>query len=331
MNIYFTFDYELFFGSVSGTVQNCMIKPTNELIKIAEKYNVKFTFFVDSGFLIKLDEYRKKYTILEKDYRDVLEQLQYLDKTGHSLQLHIHPHWEDSHFDGKKWIIDTTRYRLHQFNREEIDSIVDRYKTVLTDIVGNKIFAFRAGGWCIQPFDLIKDALKKHNIWLDSTVYKNGVNLSKTHYFDFRNVPVLNQWRFENDPLIEESDGFFYEIPISASVVSPLFFWKFAITKKFPIQKHKMFGDGIPVGSSNTSIFKMLTSYSYAAVSCDGYKSSLLNKAYRKILKTGNKHFVIIGHPKAISNYSLNKIDTFIKLHNADITLFKNDLNTLKG
>ena len=52
MNIYFTFDYELFFGSNSGTIENCIVKPTNELIKIANKYNVKFTFFVDSGFLI---------------------------------------------------------------------------------------------------------------------------------------------------------------------------------------------------------------------------------------------------------------------------------------
>ena len=69
MNVYFTFDYELFFGSNSGTVQNCILKPTYELIKIAEKHNVKFVFFVDSGFLIKLDEYRKSFPILENDYK----------------------------------------------------------------------------------------------------------------------------------------------------------------------------------------------------------------------------------------------------------------------
>jgi len=321
MNIYFTFDYELFFGSNSGTVQNCIIKPTNELIKIANKYNVKFTFFVDSGFLIKLDEYRKKYPILEKDYQDIKEQLQYLDKTGHSIQLHIHPHWEDSYFDGKKWIIDTSRYRLHQFNQDEINDIVYRYKKVLTDIVGDKVFAYRAGGWCIQPFEKINKALKKYNIFLDSTVYKNGVNLSKTHFFDFRNMPNKSTWKFNSDPLAEDKNGFFSEIPISSYNVSPLFFWKFAITKKFPTSKHKMYGDGTPVGASNTSILKMLTKYSYSAVSCDGYKSSVLKDSYKNAFKRGNKHFVVIGHPKAQSSYSIKQLDLFINQYNSECSI----------
>lgn len=319
MNVYFTFDYELFFGPKSGTVQNCIIKPTNELIKIAEKYGVKFVFFVDSGFLLKLQEYKEKYSILEKDYNDIVEQLEYLHKTGHDIQLHVHPHWEDSYFDGKKWVIDTSRYRLHQFAENEIDNIIYRYKKVLTEIVGNKVFAFRAGGWCIQPFAKIKNALKKHNVWLDSTVYRNGVNLSTTHYFDFRGAPKKDNWKFENDPLIEDANGFFTEIPISSQRLSPLFFWKFAITRKIPTKKHKMFGDGIPVGSPSSSILKMLTSYSYSVVSCDGYKSSTLKRAYKNAKKDKQNHFVVIGHPKALSYYAINKIDNFLSKYSEEI------------
>ncbi len=57
MNIFLTYDYELFFGEESGSVDKCMIEPTNELLKIAKEFNIKMTFFVDIGYLIKLKEF----------------------------------------------------------------------------------------------------------------------------------------------------------------------------------------------------------------------------------------------------------------------------------
>ena len=54
MNIFLTYDYELFFGESTGSVDKCMIEPTNQLLKIAKEFNIKMTFFVDVGYLIKL-------------------------------------------------------------------------------------------------------------------------------------------------------------------------------------------------------------------------------------------------------------------------------------
>jgi hypothetical protein len=322
MNVYITFDYELFFGINTGTVENSILKPTRELIKIAEKYNIKFVFFVDSGFLIKLDEYRKKFPVLENDYQKIIAQIQYLNDTGHDIQLHIHPHWEDSYFDGNKWIIDTSRYRLQQFDENEIDDIVYRYKKVLTKIVGNKVFAYRAGGWCIQPFEKINKALKKHNIWLDSTVFLGGRNLSHTHYFDFTKAPKKSSWKFDNNPMIEDKDGFFTEIPISSQKVNPLFYWKFAFTKKITTNIHKIFGDGLPVGASKKDILKMLFMPSWLAISCDGYKSILLDNAYNKAKNNNNNNFVVIGHPKAQTLFSLNNLEKFIIKNKLSIVVF---------
>ena len=176
MNIFLTFDYEIYFGENHGTVQKCIIEPTKELIRIADKYNVHFSFFVDCGFILKLDEFRKKYPVLEKDYEAVTTQVQELSEKGHDIQLHIHPHWEDSSFDGTKWKIDTSRYKLADFEKGAIDGIVSKYKKVLTDLTGKKVFAYRAGGWCLQPFSHVKEAFKNHKISLDSTVYKDGSN-----------------------------------------------------------------------------------------------------------------------------------------------------------
>ena len=312
-NILITLDYELFFGSRVGTLQNCILTPTNKLIKVLDKYGVKATFFVDSGYLVRLEELQEQFPILKKEYDTLSSQIKALDRDGHSIQLHIHPHWEDSTFDGKNWIMDTKRYRLHQFSEEEIDDIVYRYKKVLTNLIGDKVFAHRAGGWCIQPFEKINNALKKHNIYLDSTLFKNGKNDSHTHYFNFKNMPEKTEWKFENDPLKENKNGFFKEVPISAYKLSPLFFWKLVYIKKFGGTEHQTFGDGSAAGGSQIDKLRMLTRYTHSVVSIDGFKSSFLEKAYQSFLKKKDcKNFVIIGHPKSMSEYSLKKLERFI-------------------
>ena len=315
-NILLTFDYELFFGSNSGTQKKCIIEPSNKIINLLKKYQIKATFFVDSGYLLKLQAYKDIYPQIESDYQTVISQIEILHKEGHEIQLHIHPHWEDSHYNGKKWIIDTTRYRLHDFSKKEVDNIVYRYKKVLTDIVGDNIFVYRAGGWSIQPFLHIKDALKKHNIWMDSTLFENGRNSSTTHYFNFKNIPNKTAWSFEDDPTKEDSKGFFKEIPISAYRLSPIFFWKLVYFKKFGGRKHKNFGDGSATGGSELDKLRMLTQYTNSVVSMDGYKISFLEKAYRNFLeKEDSNNFVVIAHPKSMSEYSLEKLEIFIKKH----------------
>ena len=315
-NILLTFDYELFFGRHTGTQENCMIKPTNFIVELLDKYNIKATFFVDSGYILKLQEYKELHPILEERYDALITQIKALDKGGHSIQLHIHPHWEDSYFNGDRWVVNTSRYRLHDFSSLEIDEIVRSYKKVLTDIIGDKIFAHRAGGWCIQPFSALRKAFKKHNIWLDSTVFQNGKNHSETHYFDFKHVPNKTEWNFEETPTQEWKDGFFTEVPISSYRVSPFFFWKLVYYKKFGGDEYKIFGDGTAAGGSKWDKLRMLTRATNSVVSVDGLKVSFLEQAYQKFLKREDfKNFVIIGHPKSTSKYSLKKLETFILKH----------------
>jgi len=50
-----TFDYELFFKR-SGTFDNSLFRPTNELIKIFDIYAIKATFFIDVLYYQRLLE-----------------------------------------------------------------------------------------------------------------------------------------------------------------------------------------------------------------------------------------------------------------------------------
>jgi hypothetical protein len=329
MNIYLSFDYEIYFGENSGTVHKCIVYPTSELIRIAEKYDARFSFFVDCGFLIKLNKYRKSYPQLESDYTAIVRQLTYLSRTGHDIQLHIHPHWEDSYYDGKKWIMNVSRYKLSDFDESQIEDIVYRYKKELTDITGKEVFAFRAGGWCLQPFDKIKNAFIKHQVTLDSTVFKNGFYKSENYHYDFRDAPDKDLYRFENDPTQENKTGFFMEMPIATIRNSPLFFWRlFLLGRKNPYF-HKPLGDGRAMAAKGYRK-KLLTSFSNNPVSVDGYNARLLGTALKQCIKKKFNHFVIIGHPKALSRYSLQKIEQFIAKNNAQhhfitYTQFKNN------
>lgn len=312
MNIYITFDYELYFGENTGTVEKCIIHPASELIRIAEKNDVRFSFFVDSGFILKLNEYRKKFPQLEEDYQAVIGQVKYLSDTGHDIQLHIHPHWEDSFFDGNKWVMDVKRYKLADFNERDIADIVTRYKKVLTDITNKPVFAFRAGGWCLQPFSKLKKAFLDNRIKLDSSVFKDGYYSSEQYSYDFRNAPDKDIYRFENEPEVEDENGSFIELPISRIRNSPLFFWRlFFLGRKDPYN-HKPLGDGRAMAAPGYRK-KLLTQFTDNPVSVDGYNAHLLEMSLKILTNKKKIHMVAIGHPKALSRYSIQKIGEFVE------------------
>lgn len=158
-DIVFALDYELFFGKNTGTIENCLITPTDELIKTTDKYGIKYTFFVDSGYLINLKNNSSKK--LQNEYKLIANHLTSLAKSGHDIQLHIHPHWEESVFSNGCWSIDYSKFKLQSFDDEKIRNIVKDYKNCLEEITEKPITSYRAGGWCIQPFIKIKNAIAK--------------------------------------------------------------------------------------------------------------------------------------------------------------------------
>jgi hypothetical protein len=316
VNIYLTFDYELYFGENPGTVERCILQPTRELIRIGKDLNTPFVFFIDCGFILKLDEFRKKFPVLEDDYKNLCSQVKDLSAAGHDVQLHIHPHWEDSYFDGNKWIIDVKRYKLSDFSEPEIKEIVQRYKKVLTDLSGKEVFAYRAGGWCLQPFDKLRSALRENGVSVDSSVFRNGKFSTEQYAYDFRGAPDKDLYRFETDPVTEDKKGFFTEVPISPIRNSPLFFWTLFLLGRIDPYRHKPLGDGraMPAPGYRKNL---LTRFTDNPVSMDGYNASLLQRALRRLGRKGAENMVVIGHPKALSRYSLETIAGFI-LKNKD-------------
>jgi hypothetical protein len=314
MRTLLTLDYEVFFGRDTGTVARTMLEPTEALLRVADRHGAKLVFFVDAGFILRLRAEMHKAASLRGEHYELCRQVTALAKAGHEIQLHIHPHWEDSHWENGHWHIDLSRYALHAFEPSAIHDIVRRYTAVLRELAGpDHAFAYRAGGWLIQPFDKLRSALLAADVRIDSTVYDGGTADGETHKFDFRGAPRLSHWQFDHDPLREAANGPFLEVPIASHRVSPLFFWRFAWAKKMGGMQHKSFGDGraVAIMSREAMVRKMLVP-STSVVSMDGYKSSFLKQAAASYRKRGIEDFVVIGHPKALTPYSLRRLDDFL-------------------
>jgi len=311
MNVYLSFDYELFFGAKSGSANQCIIEPTDQLLNVASKHAIRLNFFVDSGYLLALEKYSKRYSSVAYEKQQVYRQLKQLAEAGHDCQLHIHPHWEDSYYDGNGWKMNTDRYRLDHFSDEQMQEIIQSYFAVTKDVCGAAPIAFRAGGWCLPPWDKVADTFKKLGVWIDSTVYEKGFLEEGKIKFDFRNAPALDQWLFEKDPMIQDPIGYFLELPISSVRFSPLFFWNLYVRGRLNRGLHASMGDGVPMAQPGTKK-KVLTGYSQQALSCDGYYASVLKEEFDKRKKFGDDTMVVIGHPKAQSRFSVQKLDEFI-------------------
>jgi hypothetical protein len=121
----------------------------------------------------------------------------------------------------------------------------------------------------------------------------------------------LSRWRFDRDPLVP-APGPFLEVPIASRQLSPAFFWRMALARKLGGARHRAFGDGRAIALEPGDLLRKLTRASTSVVSIDGYKASFLEAAARDYRARGLDDFVVIGHPKALTPYSLQRLDRYL-------------------
>jgi hypothetical protein len=316
MNISLTLDYEVFFGSGSGNARRSVVEPTEALCETVRRHGLSMVFFVDALWLIRLREEAYRHASARQDLEATMRQLDSLVRAGHELQLHLHPHWLDSSHGRDGWELDLRRYRLHDFSDESIASMV-REGTQVLRAFGPRggVSAFRAGGWCIQPFERLREPLLAAGIKVDSTVYNGGHQHALDRSFDFRRAPAASSWRFDRDPLIPVEGGPFLEVPIASHSVWPGFYWRLALERKRRRPEHVALGEGQAMPLSRADLLARLLAPSRSVVSIDGLKADFLEAAWRSYRQRGMEDFVVIGHPKALTRHSLRRLDEFLTRH----------------
>lgn len=197
-----TVDYE---GDGLGFVDldAAVIRPTEAILRIAERFSVPVTLFVD------VSEFRRMETAEDVHIRtaneDVKRQLRDALARGHDLQLHLHPQWDDARLIGpRQFKVDVSRWRIANLKPEEIQTQLSDGKRWLETLSREirpdyRCVAFRAGAWGIQPATAVLSALRETGIPIDSTVAPGTHSIHPYGEYDFRRAPSAASWMVWDD------------------------------------------------------------------------------------------------------------------------------------
>lgn len=324
-NVLLTFDYELFLGTNSGSVENCMIKPTNLIIEIFRNYQIKNAiFFVDTTYLCKLKERTEKKAI--EDYKKILNQLILLLQEGHLIFPHLHPHWINAKYDieNNNWDLgNQSKYRFANISQIEKENLFESSINILKEIqnisgIHYPIDCYRAGGWCIQPFDDFKPFFNKYGIKHDFSVIKGYKMQNENFYYDFDSMPVKNIYNFNSIIDTEEQNGDYTEFSITSIHITGLkkTFNKLLLRVLFRLG-YKKFGDGVStikhqetvnIESSENIFFteKEIEMISIELMTIIKLKNYCCNLQY-------NNYIHFISHPKMFSKHNLYCFKRYLK------------------
>lgn len=325
MNGYITLDYELFMGE-AGTPEKCLIEPMNHLTKVVDRYGIKMNVFVDAAYLLRVRELMGDYPQLQKDFDTVTNHVKQLDAEGHAIQLHLHPQWCYSTYDGENWHLDFDHYKLSDMPLEEQKQLIHDGVQLLNSLITRKVTAYRAGGYSVENFPELYETFLNEGIIVDSSVSPGEKKKGKFQTFDYRNTPSKSSYRFSYSHKKEDKNGDMIEYPLSVIIMPSIFYLinkvfgeKRAVGPNYPRTK---WGDGHSVYSKvggsrlDSLIAKIKKLCGKKAISSHIEDGINVEKVYAQMIKKKDwNDFVVIGHPKLLSPYSIHLFDIFLEKH----------------
>ncbi len=320
-----TFDYELFLGKRSGSVKKCLLEPTMKLQQILRSFGMTAVFFVDTTYLLLLEKQSKKHEKAARDFELITHQLQQLQREGHFLYPHIHPHWLDAKYleQENQWNLSSiARYRFHLVSIPEREMLFSESNRILSEIlkpsgVPYEFRAYRAGGWCIQPFDDFAPFFKKYGIKYDLSVLKGDKCESTLRYFDFSQTSSFPDiYRFSSSITEQDLNGEISEVCISMLDGTDFIgdFSSRVFMKLLPENFKRSIGDGLSAEYKGSQFETELKEDQIGPVremvSIELLTSISLNRYLDYFSKNEFMHF--ISHPKMVSPHNLETLKRFL-------------------
>lgn len=189
-----TFDYELFFGPEAGDLQNTVLGPTEQLLKLLNEYKSTSVFFVDASWLHWLSIHDNR------SLKKIQCQLAEITKYGHTIELHVHPHWQDAKLISGR-IEFTTYENFRCCDLPENSSYLTDCTNILLETLSfttqNTLTCFRAGGYCAYPHGILFQTLYNLGIKRDSSFAPGAWNDQYPLKFDYRELQEFKPFDIE--------------------------------------------------------------------------------------------------------------------------------------
>ena len=216
IHIILTLDYELF-GNGAGSVINHMIVPTENILKICNKYQVPITIMLEVIEYAKFIEFESD-LISDLDYSPaklIRNQIHDAYKNSHDVQMHIHPQWIDATYQNGKWIIENPDLSINSINPDTLISWIKNGKVILYDLLKQVYSDYDC---CALRFtNLFWKAVPRKSI---IPMHVNGIKIHSLQSETPNSINPKGFWALDSDYPV-------YEIPIHA-VENPFFMLLFS-------------------------------------------------------------------------------------------------------
>ncbi len=327
IDLLLSFDHELSLGAARDYEEN-VFRSTRRLLDVADEAGVKVTLFTDVHAAMRFEEWDR-----EGYFEPYCEQIRDAISRGHDAQLHIHPHWADSHHDGTTFQ-PSRSFALSDFADRpaddplSIEGIVDRGATFLTDLCRSedpdyRCVAYRAGGFNLAPETArILNALWDSGIRVDSSIPKGFTFESELSSVDHTQVPDDANWRIAPDgPLDRPAAEGLYEVPVGTRPRTPLNNLPFLI-KRVLLRGRAHASGGYPIHLPNTPLtekLKRMFPRSAWQLGFDVFTDSvddqmrILHHHLRAHPGTDRIAIGTLSHPKNMGDYSMELMRGFIE------------------
>jgi hypothetical protein len=218
-----TVDYELF-GDGTGSVDEHMIRPLDDLILLWDRLEIRATVFVEVAELLAFEEAvstRQAPEVLGRQLMAIRSQLRKLLEHGHDLQLHVHPQWQGATWERGAWKLGTDHYGLLRTGAEGFSGLLSRAKAYLEAIAADvrpdyKCRVFRAGALHFDRQEESGRLLASHGIEVDSSVCRGYVRNTRDSKIDYSDL-LENRapfWPTLDGSSIDEEDAALWEVPV---------------------------------------------------------------------------------------------------------------------
>ena len=107
LQVLFTLDYEIH-GNGQGSPPALMVDPTARMLRQFDRYGAKLTIMADIGEILRFRRHAAETGRDEFAAGEIEDQLQAAVRTGHDVQLHVHPSYFNAVADGDDWKLRTT-------------------------------------------------------------------------------------------------------------------------------------------------------------------------------------------------------------------------------
>lgn len=224
-HIVLSVDYEIF-GNGEGDVQQHVIRPTDRMARLCQKFGVPLTVFFEVEEYLAFERNREALiSALGYDPASLIRrQIVSLAAAGHDIQLHLHPEWHKAEFRDGKWRLQREKSTVDVLydSQEETTRYIAARKDIIEKMIAESgrrqpVTVYRAGAFSAQPGTKLLTALAQNGFVIDSSVVKGLVKNRPTGRLDYRNAPSAKEpWRVSRDVAQPDSAGPIWEVPIYA-------------------------------------------------------------------------------------------------------------------